>query len=144
MDVRSMTVAGIATSGTEDEDPAEYFVDHEDAGELQDPLVDDAETEEAMKAKLKVLDRLAVFGGLYETVDLHVALGKKRAKTRWRTDHRKDGIRALFVAREFKGDEAMYDAFAPSSTPSTGRIIDYSQEFVSHVHSRRDKRVLPR
>ena len=39
-------VAGIATSGTEDEDPAECFVDHEDAGELQDPLVDNAETEE--------------------------------------------------------------------------------------------------
>ena len=46
MDVRSMTVAGIATSGTEDEDPAECFVDHKDAGELQDPLVDNAETEE--------------------------------------------------------------------------------------------------
>ena len=46
MDVRSMTVAGIAKSVTEDEDHAEYFVDHEDAGELQDPLVDNAETEE--------------------------------------------------------------------------------------------------
>ena len=92
MDVRSMTVAGIAISGTEDEDPAEYFVDHKDAGELQDPLVDKAETEEAMKVKLKVLDRLAEFE-VYETVDLHVALGKKRVTTRWRTDHREDGRR---------------------------------------------------
>ena len=123
MDVRSMTVAGIATSGTEDEDPAEYFVDHEDAGELQDPLVDNADTEEAMEAKLKELDRLAEFA-LCETVDLQVALGMKRVTTRWHTDHRTDGIRARFVARGFKGDEAMYDAFAPISTPSTGRIID--------------------
>ena len=61
MDVRSMTVAGIAISGTKDEDPAENFVDHEDAEELQDPLVDNAETEEAMGAKLKELDRLAEF-----------------------------------------------------------------------------------
>ena len=29
--VRSMTVAGVTTSGTEDEDPAQYFGDHEDA-----------------------------------------------------------------------------------------------------------------
>ena len=33
-------------------------------------------TEEAMKAKLKELDRLAAFG-VYETVDGHLALGKK-------------------------------------------------------------------
>ena len=150
MDIQSMTVAGIAISGIEDEDPAEYFVDHEDAGELQDPLVDDAETEEAMNdVKLKVLDRLAEFGvyetvdlqdalrkkrvttlwrlavfGVYETVDLQDALRKKRVMTPWHTDGRKDGIRARFVAREFKGDEAMYIAFALSSTPSTGRIID--------------------
>ena len=125
MDVRSIGNSGwnrhMWNGGYEDS--AEYFVDHEDAGELQDPLVDYAETEEAM-AKLKVLDRLAEFG-VYETVDLQVALGKKRVTTRWHTDHRKDGIRARFVAREFKGDEAMYDAFAPSSTTSTGRIIDY-------------------
>ena len=143
-------MAGIAISGTEDEDHAEYFVDHEDAGELQDPLVDNAETEEAMKAKLKELDRLAEFGvyetvdlqelsgrsewqlagdsqclfALCETVDLQVALGKKRVMTPWHIEHRKNGIRARFVAREFEGDEAMYDAFAPSSTPSTERIID--------------------
>ena len=132
MDVRSMTVAGIAISGIDDEDPAEYFVDNEDAGELQDPLVDNAETEEAMEAKLKELDRLAVFGGVHETVDLQDDLGKKRVMTPWHTDHRKNGIRARFVAREFKGDEAMYDAFAPSSTPSTGRIIDYLSVKKSH------------
>ena len=50
---------------------------------------------------LKVLHRLAEFR-VYETVDLQVALGKKRVTTRWRNDHRKDGIRARFVAREFK------------------------------------------
>ena len=68
-------MAGVAISGTEDEDPSEYFDDHEDAGELLDPLVDNAEAEEATKAKLKEFDRLAEFG-VYETVDLHVALGK--------------------------------------------------------------------
>ena len=45
--------------------------------------------------------------------------------TRWDLDHRKDGIRARCVAREFKGDETMYDVFAPSSTPGTRRVIDY-------------------
>ena len=123
LDVRSVTVAGIAISGTEDEDPAEYFVDHEDAGELQDPLFDHAEAEEAMKAKLKELDRLAEFG-VYEPGDLQVVLGKKRVTSRWHIDRRKDGTRARFIAREFKSDEAMYDAFAPSSTPITGRLID--------------------
>ena len=77
-----------------------------------------------MKGKLKELDRLAEVG-VHETVDLQVALAKKRATTSWHIDHRKGGIRARFVAREFKGDEAMYDAFTPSSTPSTERIIDY-------------------
>ena len=100
-------------------------------------------TRKRKKAKLKVLHRLAEFR-VYETVDLQVALGKNRVTTRWRTDQRKDGIRARFVAREFKGNKAMCDAFAPCSTPSTGRIIDYSQEVVSHVLSGRDKRVLPR
>ena len=76
-----MTVAGVAISWTEDENPAEYFVDHEDAAELQDPLVDNAEAEEAMKAKLKELDRLAE-SRVHETVDLQVALGKKRVTTR--------------------------------------------------------------
>ena len=34
MDVRSMRAAIIPISGSEDEDPAEYFVDHGDAGDL--------------------------------------------------------------------------------------------------------------
>ena len=75
------------------------------------------------KAKQKELDRLAEFE-VYETVDLCVALGKKRGATREEQDHRQDGIRARFVARRFKGDETMYDMLAPSSTLSTGRIID--------------------
>ena len=39
-----------------------YFDNHEDAGELLDPLVDHTETEEATKAKLKELNPLAKFG----------------------------------------------------------------------------------
>ena len=78
-DVRSEYDGGwSAMSGTEDEDPAEYFEGHEGAGELLDPLVDNPEGEEARKAKLKELDRLAELG-VYKSVDLHVALGKKRA-----------------------------------------------------------------
>ena len=60
MDVQSMTVVTI--TGTEDEDPAEYLDGHEDVGELLDPLVDGAETDETMKAKQRELDRLAEFG----------------------------------------------------------------------------------
>ena len=87
-------------------------------------LVDNAETEEAMKAKLKELERLAEFG-VYETVDMRTALGKKRVTPRWDLDHRKDGISARFGATEFHGDETVYNVFAPSSTPSTGRVIGY-------------------
>ena len=65
-------------------------------------------------------------------VDVYTALGKKRATARWDLDHRKDGIRARFVAREFKGDETMYDVFVPSSTASTGRVIDYLSLKKSH------------
>ena len=99
MDVRSMSVAGVAISGTEDEDSAEYVDGHEDAEELLDPFLDNAE--EATDAKLEELNRLAEFE-VYETMDLHVALGKKRATTRWDLDRRKDGIRARFVSRVTK------------------------------------------
>ena len=51
---------------------------------------------------------------------MHTAPGKKRVTTRRDLDHRKDGIRARFVSRELKGNETMYDVFAPS----TGRVID--------------------
>ena len=78
---------------------------------------------ENQKAKLKELDRLAEFG-VHETVDVHTGLGKKRVTSRWDLDHRKDGVRARFVAREFKCEETVYDVFSPSSTPSTGRVID--------------------
>ena len=56
---------------------------------------------------------------------MHATLGKKRVTTRRDPDHRKDGITARLVAREFKGDETMYDVFAPSSTASTGLVNDY-------------------
>ena len=124
MDFRSFIVAGVTISGTQDEDPAENLDGREDAGEMLDPLVDKTETEEATKAKLKELDRLAEFG-VCEIVDMNTPLGKKRVTTRWDLDRRNDEIRARFVAREFKGDEIMYDVFAPSPTPSTGRVIDY-------------------
>ena len=51
-------MAGVAISGTEDEDSSEYFDDHEDAGELLGSLVDNAEAEEATKAKLEELERV--------------------------------------------------------------------------------------
>ena len=68
-------MAGVTKSGTEDEDPAEHFDSREDAGELLDPPDDNAETEEATKAKLTELDRLAEFG-VYGIVDMHTGLGK--------------------------------------------------------------------
>ena len=48
MDVRRMTMAGVAVSGLEDEN----IDGHENVGDLLDRLVDNAETEEATKAKL--------------------------------------------------------------------------------------------
>ena len=136
MDVRSMKVAGVTISGTDDEDPADS---HEDAGELLDTLVGNAETEEATKAKLKELNQLAEFG-VYEMVDIHTALGKKRVTTRWDLDHRKDGIRARFDPREFKGDEnnvRRVRAELDSEHGTRHRLLE-SQDFVSHIHSRRD------
>ena len=46
-----------------------------DVGELLDRLVDNTDKEEATKAKLTQLDPFAEFA-VYETVNLHVALGK--------------------------------------------------------------------
>ena len=72
------------------------------------------------KAKQKELDRLAEFG-VYETLDIRVDLGKKRVQTRWELDHRKDEIRARFVARMFKKYEMMFAVFAPSTSPSISK-----------------------
>ena len=118
MDVRSVSVATVVISGTDDEDSAEYIDGHEDAGELLDPLLDS--DEEATKAKLKELDRLA---DLECVRPWTCTLLSGRSEWIWTAE--KDGIRARFLATEFKGDETMYDVFARSSTPSTGRVIDY-------------------
>ena len=69
-------------------------------------------------------------------MDLHDALGKKRVTTRWDLEHRKDGIRGRFVAREFLGDGTMYDVFAPSSTPSHGtrHRLPVPQEVVTNAY----------
>ena len=61
---------------------------------------------------------------MYETVNLHVVLGKKRVMTCWDLDHRMDGTRTRFVTREFIGDETMFVVSVPSSTPSMGRVFD--------------------
>ena len=108
---------------------------------MLDPLVDHAETEESTKAQLKELARLAECG-VYVMVDIHTALGKKRVTTRWASDHWADGISARFVAREFKGDETIYDVFCAEHHSEHGtrhRLLE-SQDVVSHVHSRRDQR----
>ena len=52
----------VTLSETEDEDPAEYF------------------ERTVVMAKLKELERLAEFG-VYEIVDMHTSLGKKRVTT---------------------------------------------------------------
>ena len=103
MDIPRYDSGNLTISGTEDEDPAEYFDSHEDTEELLDPLVDNTETEKATKAKLKELDRLAEFG-VYEIVDMTTALGKKRV-----------------TGPRFVADETMYEVFAPSSTLEHGR-----------------------
>ena len=50
-------------------------------------VVEVAEADETMNAKLKELDRLADVGA-HETVDNPVALGEKRVATLWELDHR--------------------------------------------------------
>ena len=121
--------------------PAEFFDDQEDAGELLDSLVGNAEAEEATKAKLKELDRLAECG-VYQTVDLRVALQKNRITTRWEVDDRKNRTRARFVTKEFKGDETIKDVFAPEHG-MRHRLLE-PQEVITHIQSKRDQRVLPR
>ena len=122
-------MAGVAISGTEDEDLAEYVDGHEDAGELLTLLLTVRRLRRRRRAE--ITRPLAEFG-VYESVDLHVALGKKRVTTHWDLDRRKDGIRIRFVPREFECDETMHDVFAPSSTPSTGRVIDHLSLKKSH------------
>ena len=118
MDVRSMSVAGVAISGTDDEDSAEYVDGHEDSGELLDPLLDNAE--EATKAKLEELDRLADLECMRPwTCTLLSGRSERRHAGIWtaeKTESEHDSS---------QGDETMHDVFALSSTPSTGRVIDY-------------------
>ena len=119
MDNQSLTVDGVMIAGTED--PAEYFDGHTDVAgpsylmelrltrrwRLNGKNSTDSQTPGCTRQWIALL--------LRERSALRHAGG---------SDHRKDGIRARLVAREFKGDETMYDVFAPSTTPSTGRIID--------------------
>lgn len=58
---------------------------------------------------------------VYEVVPDQQPWGKKHATTRWEIVHRADGVRE----REFKRCEFMDDVFAPSSSPSTGRLVDH-------------------
>ena len=118
MDVQGMTVAGVTIAGTEDEDPAEYFDGHADVRELPDPLVDGAEDHQTMKGQQKELDRLAELR-VYETLESS-HLRHAGSCTTERTESERHSSQ-----ESSKGDETMYDGFAPSSTPSTGRIIDY-------------------
>ena len=78
--------------------PAEYFDGHADVEELLDPLVDGAQADETMKTKQQELDRLAR-SGVYETVDIPIALRKKQVTTRWELPLKW----RRFVAREFEG-----------------------------------------
>ena len=75
-------------------------------------------------AKERELEKLEEFE-VYEIVPEEQSFGKKRVTTRWEIAHRLDGVRARFVAREFKRGEYMDDVFAPSSGHSTSRIVDY-------------------
>ena len=112
-------VDGIAISATEDEDPGEYFVNQQRGNGRGDESQAERTCPTASVCSVRHFH-------------LQVALGKKRVTTRWHIDYRRDSIRARFVAREFKGDEAMYDAFAPS--------VSLKKSW----HSRRDKRAPPR
>ena len=84
---------------------------------MLDLLVDNAESEEATKAKLKELRWLAEFA-VHEKVDMHTARQEVSDNTLGSVPQG----RARFFAKVFKGDEIMYDVCAPSST---GQIIDY-------------------
>ena len=62
---------------------------------------------------------------MYETVDLHVALGKKRVTKRSDLDPEWTDSEHDSSQENSKGDETRYNVFAPSSTPITGRVIDF-------------------
>ena len=109
-------------SQTEDEDPAEQSARHGDVGVLADPSNDN----ETRRAKPKELDCFAEVWGV-RSGGRGFILRVEDALV-----HRKDGVRARFVAREFKKYGAMNDVFAPSSSPRTGRIIDCLSHKKSH------------
>ena len=62
---------------------------------------------------------------MYETVDLHVALGKKRVTKRSDLDPEWTDSEHDSSQESSKGDETRSNVFAPSSTPITGRVIDF-------------------
>ena len=127
-----MTVAAVTTAGIWDEDPAaEYFDGHADVGELPDPLDGKNSTDSQSF-------------GVYETVDIPHAEGKDRVATRWEFDHRKDRIRARFVAGEFKGDETMCLRSELNSERKTHHRQLEPRKDVSRTNFRCDQHVLPR
>ena len=103
--------------GWSHEDPAEYLGGHSDVGELSDPLAAGAEADETMKRKQKELDRLAEFGSHWERSEL-------RHAGSW-TNRKCANQCAIRRPRVPRATKRGYDVFTPSSTQSTGRIIDY-------------------
>ena len=127
-----LRVCAVELGDTEDEDPAEYVeesLEDDDIDELlqnaEDVQADENHEDElTMAAKERELEKLEEFG-VFEVVPEEQSYGKKRVTTRWEIVHRLDGVRARFVAREFRRSEYMDDVFAPSSGHSTSRIVDF-------------------
>ena len=140
MDVQSMTVVGVTTARTEDEDSAEYFDSHADVGEMQDPLLDVAGADETMKAKQKEVDRPAEFGVC--EIGYHRCSRKEASHDTLVVGHRK----AERDSSQELSNESMYGVFAPelNSEHRTHHRLFEPQEVVSNTHCRRDQRVLPR
>ena len=96
-----------------------------------------------MKAKQKERDRLAEIG-VYETVDIFVALVKERVTTSWELGPQKGRNQSATFRKRV--NETMYDVFVPSPCPSTRRIICKLRlkKKVPYIDDRLDQRELPR
>ena len=127
MDVHIMAVAGLTIAGIEDVSSVAKM-----SKELPDALVDGAEADEMIHAKQKELDRHAEFG-VFEIVDILVALGKKRVTTRWELDNRKDGTRARFVARKLQNHVWCLPSRSTSEHRTPSSTIWVSRKRITNV-----------
>jgi len=82
------------------------------------------DSKDVMEGKVVGLNLLDEFQ-VYDVAPKAAAFGKKKVDTKWEISMRAGALKCRLVGREFKTLEDRDDLFAPGSTASTSRMVDY-------------------